>query len=72
MSLPVFAFLLVVCPPLSLALLWCLDWLRLRPSSLYVKLNSSPLDRGSQQLGKLAVMDRKAKVHFLHPARLVS
>jgi IS1 family transposase len=33
MSLHLFAFLLVVCLPLSLALLWCLDWLRLRPSS---------------------------------------
>jgi hypothetical protein len=32
MSLHMFAFLLVVCLPLSLALLWCLDWLRLRPS----------------------------------------
>ena len=72
MAFQIFLFLLVVCLLLSLALLWRLDWLRLRPSSLYVKLNSSPLDRGSQQLGKLAVMDRKAKVHFLHPARLVS
>ena len=33
MGLHVFAFLLVVCLPLSLALLWCLDRLRLRPSS---------------------------------------
>jgi hypothetical protein len=32
MGLHVFAFLLVVCLPLSLALLWCLDWLRLQPS----------------------------------------
>jgi IS1 family transposase/transposase-like protein len=28
----VFAFLLVVCLPLFLALLWCLDWWRLQPS----------------------------------------
>ena len=33
MSLHVFVFLLVVCLLLSLALLWCLNWLRLRPSS---------------------------------------
>jgi IS1 family transposase/transposase-like protein len=33
MSLHLFAFLLVVCLPLSLVLLWCLDWLRLQPSS---------------------------------------
>ena len=32
MGLHVFAFLLVVCLPLFLALLWCLDWLRLQPS----------------------------------------
>jgi hypothetical protein len=32
MGLHVFAFLLVVCLPLPLALLWCLDWLRLQPS----------------------------------------
>jgi hypothetical protein len=33
MSLHMFAFLLVIYLPLSLALLWCLDWLHLRPSS---------------------------------------
>lgn len=32
MGLHVFAFLLVVCLPLFLALLWCLDWWRLQPS----------------------------------------
>ena len=32
LGLHVCAFLLVVCLPLSLALLWCLDWLRLQPS----------------------------------------
>jgi hypothetical protein len=33
MVLPLFVFLLVVCLLLSLALLWSLDWLPLRPSS---------------------------------------
>jgi len=33
MALQVFVFLLVVCLLLSLALLWRLDWFRLRPSS---------------------------------------
>ena len=33
MALHMFVFLLVVCLLLSLALLWCLDWLHLRPSS---------------------------------------
>jgi len=45
MSLPVFAFLLVVCLPLSLALLWCLDWLRRLPSSSRGRAKCSTLLR---------------------------
>jgi hypothetical protein len=49
----VFVFLLVVCLLFSLTLLWRLDWFHRRPSSLYVKLHSSPLAEGRSSLANL-------------------
>ncbi len=45
MALHVFVFLLVVCLLLSLALLWCLDWLPLRPSSSRGRAKRTTLHR---------------------------
>jgi len=45
MTLYVFKFLFVVCLLLSLALLWCLDWFHLRPSSSRGEAKGSTLQR---------------------------
>ena len=45
MALYVFVFLFVDCLLLSLALLWCLDWLRFQPSSSKGAAKRSTLPR---------------------------
>ena len=49
MALPMFVFLLVVCLLLSLELLWCFDWLPLRPSSPQGRTFCTPVRVGGSQ-----------------------